>query len=71
VWLDGEDLRQRPLFERKAELRKLLPLEPRVVRYVEHIASGTELFRAVCELDMEGIVAKQAAGLYTPRRQPG
>jgi ATP-dependent DNA ligase len=25
----------------------------------------TELFRAICDLDMEGIVAKQAAGLYT------
>jgi ATP-dependent DNA ligase len=30
------------------------------------MASGTALFRAICELDMEGIVAKQAAGLYTP-----
>jgi hypothetical protein len=30
------------------------------------VASGTALFRAICELDMEGIVAKQAAGLYRP-----
>ena len=65
LWLDGSDLRQRPLVERKTELRKLVPLEPQAVRYVEHVASGTELFRAICELDMEGIVAKQAAGLYT------
>ena len=35
---------------------------------MEHVASGTDLFRAICELDMEGIVAKQAAGLYTPER---
>ena len=33
---------------------------------MEHVASGTDLFRAICELDMEGVVAKQAAGLYTP-----
>ena len=59
---------RRPLLERKALLRKLLPLEPRAARYVEHVASGTKLFRAICELDMEGIVAKQAAGLYTPER---
>jgi hypothetical protein len=52
--------------ERKALLRKLLPLRQRAVRYVEHVASGTALFRAICELDMEGIVAKQAGGLYTP-----
>jgi ATP-dependent DNA ligase len=32
---------------------------------VDHVASGTKLFRAIC-VDMEGIVAKQAAGLYTP-----
>jgi ATP-dependent DNA ligase len=35
---------------------------------VEHVASGTAVFRAICELDMEGIVAKQAASLYTPER---
>jgi ATP-dependent DNA ligase len=62
----GEICASGALVERKAALRKLLPLEPRAVRYVEHVASGTELFRVICELDMEGIVAKQAAGLYTP-----
>src|SRR5262249_39716878 len=31
VWLDGSDLRGRPLLERKALLRKVLPLEPRSV----------------------------------------
>jgi bifunctional non-homologous end joining protein LigD len=66
VWLDASDLRGRPLLERKALLRKVLPLSPQAVRYVEHVASGTELFRAVCELDMEGIVAKQANARYTP-----
>jgi bifunctional non-homologous end joining protein LigD len=66
LWLDGSDLRQQPLLERKRALRKLVPLSPQAVRYVEHVASGTKLFNAICELDMEGIVAKQAAGLYTP-----
>ena len=50
VWLDARDLRGRPLLERKALLRKLLPLRP--VRYVDHVASGTEMFRAICGLDM-------------------
>jgi bifunctional non-homologous end joining protein LigD len=66
LWLEARDLRERPLLERKALLRKLLRLRPQAARYVDHVASGTELFRAVCELDMEGVVAKQAAGLYTP-----
>jgi bifunctional non-homologous end joining protein LigD len=66
VWLDARDLRGRPLLERKRLLRKLLPLDPQAVRYAEHVASGTDLFRAICELDMEGIVAKRAEGRYTP-----
>jgi bifunctional non-homologous end joining protein LigD len=68
VWLDGGDLREQPLLERKRALRKLAPLSPQALRYVDHVASGTELFRAICELDTEGIVAKQAVGLYTPGR---
>jgi ATP-dependent DNA ligase len=58
--------RGRPLLERKALLRKLVPLSPQALRYVEHFASGTDLFRVICEQDMDGVVAKQAAGLYTP-----
>lgn len=34
--------------------------------YVDHVASGTDLFRVACEMDMEGIVAKLAAGQNTP-----
>jgi hypothetical protein len=33
---------------------------------VEHVASGTDLFRVICDRDMEGIVAKQANARYTP-----
>ena len=32
--------------------------------YIEGI--GTEVFRTVCEMDLEGIVAKRRDGLYTP-----
>ena len=66
LWLDGKDLRERPLLERKACLRKLLPRHPHSVLYVDHVTAGTELFRVVCERDMEGIVAKQAGASYTP-----
>jgi ATP-dependent DNA ligase len=33
---------------------------------VDHVASGTDLFRVICEQDMEGVVAKQASAGYTP-----
>jgi bifunctional non-homologous end joining protein LigD len=66
LWLDGSDLRGRRLVERKELLRKLLPRETQAVLYVEHVESGTELFRVISDLDMEGIVAKQASGAYSP-----
>ena len=66
LWLDGRDLRGQPLSERKALLRKLLPRKPHAVVYVQHVTSGTDLFKAICERDMEGIVAKQASARYTP-----
>jgi ATP-dependent DNA ligase len=34
--------------------------------YLEHVASGTDLFRVICDRDMEGIVAKQAGARYMP-----
>jgi hypothetical protein len=40
------------------------------VRYAEHVeGSGTALFQRVCELDLEGIVAKQKFGPYVTERE--
>jgi hypothetical protein len=33
---------------------------------VEHVATGTDLFRVICDRDMEGIAAKQASARSTP-----
>lgn len=66
LWMDGSDLRDWPLLERKRLLRKLLRRPSRAALYLEHFASGTELFRAICDHDMEGVVAKQASAKYTP-----
>jgi hypothetical protein len=54
------------LLERKRVLRKLLPRRSQSIFYVEHVESGTDLFQAICEQDMEGIVAKQTNARYTP-----
>jgi hypothetical protein len=61
----------RPLLERKVLLRKLLPLSPQALRYVEHVASGTDLFRAICELG--GISRRSRLGAWhtvIPARKP-
>jgi bifunctional non-homologous end joining protein LigD len=65
--LDGHDLRMLPLLERKRILRRLIPPQPSPVPYVDHVLGlGVALFRAACQQDLEGVVAKLANGLYTP-----
>jgi bifunctional non-homologous end joining protein LigD len=69
LWLDGKGLRGRgcPLVERKRILRRVVPTQPAPVLYADHVeGKRTELFRAACEIDLEGIVAKLRNGLYTP-----
>jgi ATP-dependent DNA ligase len=63
----GRDLRGLPLMEGKGLLRQVVPPQPSPVLYVDHVAgNGIALFQAICERDMEGVVAKLAAGMYTP-----
>ena len=69
---DGKDLRTEPLTDRKQELRRLLVRVPAdaPLKYTEYIdGCGTVLFQRVCELDLEGIVAKQKFGPYVTERE--
>jgi bifunctional non-homologous end joining protein LigD len=62
---DGEDLRERPLLERKRRLRAIMPRVDSRLRYVDHVRNrGTALFQASCKSDLEGIVAKWTRGRY-------
>ena len=68
LWLNGADFRPRPLLERKAALHRLLPANRRV-RYSGHfIGSHAELWQLANELELEGIVAKDAASPYMAGR---
>jgi ATP-dependent DNA ligase len=70
--LDGKELRTERLLDRKQELRRLLAKTspPFPLRYAEHVEGpGTALFRRVCELDLEGIVAKRKFGPYVTERE--
>jgi bifunctional non-homologous end joining protein LigD len=67
LWLNGQDLRQLPLIERKKRLQKLIA-KSRCERIIvaQHIAKhGTTLYREICERDLEGIVAKRRDGVYS------
>ena len=65
LWLDGKDLRSRPLIERKRLLESIIPAQPSVLLYAGHIeCTGAELYRLTCDQDLEGIVAKLKRGQY-------
>jgi len=68
---DGKDLRTERLLDRKQELRRLLAkTSPFPLRYAEHVdGSGTGLFQRICELDLEGIVAKHKSSPYVTERE--
>jgi bifunctional non-homologous end joining protein LigD len=62
---NGDDLRRRPLLERKSALAKLLIRSRGGIQYVEHAEGhGDKMFQAVCTLGLEGIVSKRATSLY-------
>jgi bifunctional non-homologous end joining protein LigD len=66
--MDGEDLRSRPLIERKRLLREIVPEQPSAMLYADYIErTGVEFFRLACERDLEGIVAKLKHGVYGER----
>jgi ATP-dependent DNA ligase len=64
--LEGEDLRERPLLERKRRLAKIIPYHYETrLRLLGHVPDrGKDLFRPVCDHDAEGVVAKLSGGRY-------
>lgn len=65
LWVNGEDLRDHALVDRKARLRGLVPEHDAHLLYVDHVEeSGVALFEKVCDMDLEGITAKRKRGLY-------
>jgi bifunctional non-homologous end joining protein LigD len=67
LYLNGKDLRYDQLADRKAQLRKVLNSRRSEsgVHYADHVTgSGVALFDRICEMDLEGIVAKHATAPY-------
>ncbi|KYG60548.1 hypothetical protein AZI85_11080 [Bdellovibrio bacteriovorus] len=70
LFLDGEDLRDRPLIERKELLKELIEgLNEPLIRYSEHMAGfGKDLFKEACDYQLEGIISKDQDSTYQSRR---
>lgn len=65
----GEDLRARPLEERKARLAALVAGAPAAIRYSEHVVGGgARFFEAACRSGLEGVVSKRRDAPYLSGR---
>ena len=71
LWIDGLDLRERPLIERKSRLRQAVSRGNRRLLYCDHLDHyGTDLFREACKHDLEGVVAKHKRSPYRIGAEP-
>lgn len=73
LFLDDQDLRRRPLIERKALLKKLVDeiADPQI-RFSEHFQGvGEGMIQASCNMNLEGIICKKADAPYVSGRQGG
>jgi bifunctional non-homologous end joining protein LigD len=69
LWLDGEDLRPRPLSVRKARLKALLDGAAPALAYVDGFESeGRDVLAAACGHHLEGIVSKRLDSPYRAGR---
>src|SRR5262249_17792534 len=67
LYLDGEDLRSRPLIERKERLRTVLADAAPCLHYSDHvIGQGPAFYEKACAMRVEGIVSKRIDTPYTP-----
>ncbi|HEV8286272.1 MAG TPA: DNA ligase D [Chitinophagaceae bacterium] len=64
LWLEGYDLTQLSLIQRKNILQQVIPVND-IVRYSDHIEkNGIHFFEAAKEKDLEGIIAKNKKSTY-------
>ncbi len=70
--LDGHDLRNLPLIERKAKLRNLLiAADDHVLRYSEEFANARKLLAVADKAGLEGVVSKLKQQPYCSGKNPG
>ena len=66
IWLNGRDLRDLPLLERKKILRKVIPRKSSSVGCVSYVDRGAlKLFELVKKQDLEGLVVKRKDAKYS------
>jgi bifunctional non-homologous end joining protein LigD len=70
--LNGTDLRNRPLIERRKALAKLLAKAPDNIRFSEELrGSADELLQVARQYQLEGLIAKRPDSVYGSGRRSG
>ncbi len=66
LWLDGKDLTELTLLERKYILHSIMPADEDVIKFSDHIeGKGKAFFKLATEKGLEGIMAKKSDSTYT------
>ena len=69
LWVDGEDITDRPLSARRERLSSLV-LEDKGIRMIIWVADeGLRFHQAAVKLGLEGVIAKRAASRYLPGKR--
>ena len=72
LFLDGTDLRSRPLIERRKQLAKLLKKAPPNIRFSEELrGTKEELLQLARKFQLEGLIAKRPDSPYEAGRRSG
>jgi bifunctional non-homologous end joining protein LigD len=71
-FLNGEDLREKPVEDRRAALKKLLGKQKKgLLRFSDAFsASHRDIIESACLLSLEGVIGKRAGSVYQSRRSP-
>jgi bifunctional non-homologous end joining protein LigD len=69
LWVDGNDLTDKPLSERRNRLSSIV-MEDKGIRMIYWVADeGKRFHRAAVKLGIEGVIAKRAASRYLPGKR--
>jgi bifunctional non-homologous end joining protein LigD len=67
IWLEGKDLTNLTLLERREILKQIIPKEDNTIRLSELFQeSGTDFYNAAKQNGLEGVIAKKADSIYEP-----
>jgi bifunctional non-homologous end joining protein LigD len=67
LWLEGKDVMNLPLTERRRLLKSIIPAGESIIQFSGSFeTSGTKFFELANKMGLEGIIAKKADSVYSP-----